>query len=170
MRTNHVIALLTGACLALLAFGQTASADIVITVNKSTQRMIVAVDGKQRFNWPVATGRPGYETPSGTFRPFRMDIAHRSKEWNDAPMPYSIFFTMGGDAIHGTYERGLGRPVSHGCVRLSVQHAAMLWDLVTRETMGSTIVRINGSIPRGGSAVVAGAEPSSIFPFSLFGQ
>ena len=154
-----------------------ARADILINVNKSSQRMTVTVDGRRLYEWPVSTGRPGYETPSGTFRPFRMDINHRSEEYDNAPMPYSIFFTGSGDAVHGTYERGLGRAVSHGCVRLSVQHATMLWALVTRETMGSTVVQISGAIAHGGAAVVAGASPqdrrgrqASLFPFSLFGQ
>ena len=178
MRTNHVIATLTGACLAVLVLGQAASASILISINKSTQRMTVTVDGQPRYSWPVSTGKPGYDTPNGTFRPFRMDRDHRSEEWDNAPMPYSIFFTATGDAVHGTYEsRRLGHAVSHGCVRLSVQHAAMLWNLVRRETMGSTVVRISGAIPHGGPAVVAGASPqdrrdrqASLFPFSLFGQ
>ena len=178
MRTNHVIAALTGACLAVLVLGQAASANILISINKSTQRMTVTVDGQPRYNWPVSTGKPDYDTPNGTFRPFRMDRDHRSEEWDNAPMPYSIFFTMDGAAVHGTYEsRRLGHAVSHGCVRLSVQHAAMLWDLVRRETMGSTVVQISGAIPHGSAAVVAGASPqdrrgrqASLFPFSLFGQ
>ena len=153
VQTNRFIALLAGACLAVLAFSQSASADILISVNKSTQRMTVTVDGRVRYNWPVSTGRPGYDTPSGTFRPFRMDIKHRSKEYDNAPMPYSIFFTTTGDAVHGTYERGLGRAVSHGCVRLSVANAATLWSLVKRESMYSTVVQISGSVP--GAAMVA---------------
>ncbi len=153
MRTNRIIALLTGTCLAVLALGQSARADIFISINKSTQRMTVTVDGQTRYNWPVSTGRPGYDTPSGTFRPFRMDLKHRSTEYDNAPMPYSIFFTGSGDAVHGTYERGLGRAVSHGCVRLSVKNAATLWDLVKRESMYSTIVQISGSVP--GAAMVA---------------
>lgn len=71
----------------------------------------------------------GNETPSGTFKPFRMEIDRYGKEWDNAPMPYSIFFTQSGDAIHGTYEqRSLGRAVSHGCVRLSRKNAATLWE------------------------------------------
>ena len=178
VRTNHVIATLTGACLAVLLLGQAATANILISINKSTQRMTVTVDGQPRYTWPVSTGKPGYDTPNGTFRPFRMDRDHRSEEWDNAPMPYSIFFTMDGNAVHGTYKSSrLGRAVSHGCVRLSVQHAAMLWALVTRETMGSTVVQISGAIAHGGAAVVAGASPqdrrgrqASLFPFSLFGQ
>ncbi len=163
MRTNRFIASLIGACLATLALGQTAHADILISVNKSTQRMTVTVDGQPRYNWPVSTGRAGYDTPNGTFRAFRMDISHRSDEYDNAPMPYSIFFTTTGDAVHGTYERGLGRPVSHGCVRLSVQHAATLWNLVKRETMYSTVVQISGSAPWGRGPVVARNGPAPLF-------
>src|SRR5262245_53444172 len=77
---------------------------------------------------------PGYDTPGGTFKPFRMEIDHYSDEYDNAPMPYSIFFTQTGNAIHGTYEqRNLGRAVSHGCVRLSVKNAATLWNLVKQE-------------------------------------
>ena len=47
----------------------------------------------------------GNETPSGTFKQSHMEIDHYSKEWDNAPMPYSIFFTQSGDAIHGTYDR-----------------------------------------------------------------
>ncbi len=155
MRTNRLIALLAVTCLAALALGPAAHADIRIHVNKSTQRMTVTVDGRQRYTWPVSTGRPGYDTPSGTFRPFRMDRNHRSEEYNNAPMPYSIFFTGSGDAVHGTYERGLGTARSHGCVRLSVKNAATLWKLVTRETMGATIVEISGSVRGSGVAQAA---------------
>src|SRR5690606_25628357 len=101
----------------LLAVAGTASANVVITVNKATQRMTVAVDGKPRYNWPVSTGKVGYSTPSGSYRPFRLERDHRSTEWDDAPMPHSIFFTGRGHAIHGSYDRRLGRAVSHGCVR-----------------------------------------------------
>jgi hypothetical protein len=91
------------------------------------------------YDWPVTTGGSGYDTPSGTFKPFRMEIDHYSDEYDNAPMPYSIFFTQTGNAIHGTYEqRNLGHAVSHGCVRLSVKNAAMLWELVKREKMANT--------------------------------
>jgi lipoprotein-anchoring transpeptidase ErfK/SrfK len=84
--------------------------------------------------------------PSGTFKPFRMEIDHFSKELDDAPMPYSIFFTQIGHAIHGTYQqRSLGRAVSHGCVRLSVKNAATLWKLVNQEKMANTKVVLSGS-------------------------
>ncbi len=163
MHFRHIIPALMGACLAVLAFGLPARAEILISVNKSTQRMTVAVNGRVRYVWPVSTGRSGYETPSGTFRPFRMDRHHRSNEYNNAPMPYSIFFTGSGDAVHGTYERGLGRAVSHGCVRISVAHAATLWKLVNQELLFGTVVQISGSIhhgrrSQGGLQIVAAAR------------
>ena len=68
-----------------------------------------------------------------------MDRDHCSEEWDDAPMPYSMFFTKQGHAIHGTYEvRHLGQPVSHGCVRLSVKNASILWELVKQHKMANT--------------------------------
>jgi lipoprotein-anchoring transpeptidase ErfK/SrfK len=95
----------------------------------------------------VSTGAEEYDTPGGTFTPFRMDIDHHSDEWDNAPMPYSIFFTDAGIAVHGTYERrSLGRAVSHGCVRLSVKNAATLWKLVKQEKMANTSIVVTGDI------------------------
>ena len=88
-----------------------------------------------------------------------MEIDHHSDEWDDAPMPYSIFFTKIGHAIHGTNEqRNLGRPVSHGCVRLSVKNAAALWELVKRQKMANTTVVLSGTIPN--AATRGGALPA----------
>jgi lipoprotein-anchoring transpeptidase ErfK/SrfK len=104
----------------LMAFGLVrAPAAVLIQINKSAQQMTVSVDGEQRYVWPVSTGRSGYDTPSGNFNTFRMEANHFSKEWDNAPMPHAIFFTMKGHAIHGTYEtKYLGGAASHGCVRL----------------------------------------------------
>jgi L,D-transpeptidase-like protein len=82
-----------------------------------------------------------------------MEADHFSKEWDDAPMPYSIFFTKQGHAIHGTNHTSIGRPASHGCVRLSVAHAAELWELVTAQGMNKTKVVLDGDIP--GSDAIA---------------
>src|SRR6185437_14541411 len=78
-----------------------AQAAVAVTVDKNTQTLTVAVDGVPRYQWPVSTGVPSYETPDGTFRAFRMDAVHVSKQYDDAPMPDSIFFTKTGIAIHG---------------------------------------------------------------------
>src|SRR6266850_5132801 len=105
-----------------------AQAKVAITVDKNNQMMTVAVDGVERYHWPVSTGIPSYETPNGGFRTFRMEEDHYSKEFDDAPMPHSIFFTKIGHAIHGTdFEGRLGTPASHGCVRLSRANAATLY-------------------------------------------
>jgi L,D-transpeptidase catalytic domain len=160
MRINRLIAPLTAATVTLLTLGQAAHADLLIEVDKSAQRMTVTVNGEQLYEWPVSTGGRDYDTPSGTFKPFRMEIDHYSEEWDNAPMPYSIFFTQTGDAIHGTYEqRNLGHAVSHGCVRLSVKNAATLWALVKREKMANTAVVLSGAIPDAGPPTVARARP-----------
>ena len=123
-----------------------AQAKVQITVDKNNQMMTVAVDGVQRYQWPVSTGNPSHETPNGTFQTFRMEADHFSKEFDDAPMPHSIFFTKVGHAIHGTEsESKLGIPVSHGCVRLSRAHAATLYDLVQKEGVLNTTVTLTGS-------------------------
>ena len=111
--------------LVALAWAAPASAAVVITIDKSTQRMTVIVDGVKKYYWPVSTGARGYVTPSGQYTAFRMEKEHFSEEWDDAPMPHSIFFTHQGHAIHGSNSR-LGVPLSHGCVRLSPQNAATL--------------------------------------------
>jgi hypothetical protein len=123
-----------------------AQAKISITVDKDAQQMTVAVDGVERYHWPVSTGIPSYETPNGSFRTFRMEEDHYSKEFDDAPMPHSIFFTKIGHAIHGTDSEGrLGTPASHGCVRLSRAHASTLYALVQQEGVLNTTVTLTGS-------------------------
>jgi lipoprotein-anchoring transpeptidase ErfK/SrfK len=118
---------------------------LVITVNKVSQKMTVELDGNELYKWPVSTGAPGYDTPSGSFKPFRMEKEHFSKEWDDAPMPYSIFFTGEGHALHGSYHvNSLGRRASHGCVRILPANAAILFALVQKTGMSNTRVIIKG--------------------------
>ena len=169
MRITRLIALLAAATVAMLALGQAAHADLLIEVDKSTQHMTVTVNGERLYDWPVTTGGRGYDTPTGRFKPFRMEIDHYSDEYDNAPMPYSIFFTQTGNAIHGTYEqRNLGHAVSHGCVRLSVKNAATLWELVKRQKMANTTVVLNGVIPGGGSPAVARSRPLPLTPEEPF--
>jgi len=130
----------------LMLFAGAAQAKIAITVDKDNQMMIVAVDGVERYHWPVSTGNPSHETPNGTFRTFRMEADHFSKEFDDAPMPHSIFFTREGHAMHGTGSEGqLGTPVSHGCVRLSRANASTLYEMVERDGVLNTTVTLTGS-------------------------
>ena len=140
--------------------GTPAEASVLIRIDKSTQRMTVAVDGVPRWTWPVSTGRPGYDTPSGSFTAFRMEADHFSKEWDDAPMPHSIFFTPKGHAIHGYLDTShIGSPASHGCVRLEPENGAKLYALVEEEGLPNTKVVLTGDVgiaagrrglPRGG--------------------
>jgi L,D-transpeptidase catalytic domain len=123
-----------------------AQAHIAITVDKDAQMLTVAVDGVERYRWPVSTGNPSHETPNGSFRTFRMEADHFSKEFDDAPMPHAIFFTKFGHAIHGTESEGkLGIPVSHGCVRLSRANATTLYDMVEKDGVLNTTVTLTGS-------------------------
>jgi lipoprotein-anchoring transpeptidase ErfK/SrfK len=107
-----------------------ARADVVAEVDIASQSMAVFVDGEIAAIWPVSTGRAGFRTPRGSFRPTALRRMHYSSKYDNSPMPHSVFF-RGGYAIHGTgYVRQLGRPASHGCVRLAKRHAAQLYALV----------------------------------------
>ena len=98
MRINRLIVPLTAAVISAVPLSEAAYAELLIKVDKSTQRMTVTVNGVQLYNWPVTTGGSGYDTPGGAFKPFRMEIDHYSDEYDNAPMPYSIFFTQTGNA------------------------------------------------------------------------
>jgi len=122
---------------------------VTVRIDKSAQQMIVSVNGVRRYHWPVSTGRSGYPTPSGTFIPFRLEADHYSKEWDDAPMPHSIFFTEKGHAIHGSFEtRYIGSPASAGCVRLAPANAAKLFALVSEKGLWNTKIVLTGSESR----------------------
>ena len=114
-----------------------AGSQILINIDKSLQQMTVLVDGIEKYSWPVSTGKYGYSTPSGTFTPTSMNEVWYSRQWDNAPMPHSIFFLKDGHAIHGSHEvKNLGKPVSHGCVRISPDNAAILYDLVKTNRHG----------------------------------
>jgi hypothetical protein len=146
-----------------------AAAEILITINKTTQRMTVTVDGQERHSWPVSTGMADYATPVGAFTPSRMARQHFSREWDNAPMPHSIFFTDAGHAIHGSRAVArLGSPASHGCVRLSPANASTLFELVTAEGLEKTRIEITGQDPIGtgfAGGYGAGADFSRLTSF-----
>jgi hypothetical protein len=147
------------AAAALASFASPARADILISIDKNTQSKSVTVDGAPRYIWPVSTGRPGYDTPDGAFKLNRMDADHYSQEWDNAPMPHTMFFDLAGHAIHGFSDvKHLGLAVSHGCVRLAPENAAVLFDLVKAEGMGETKVVIGGRTPGGDNGAVARAH------------
>ena len=147
----------------LFAATGTAQAKVAITVDKDIQQMTVAVDGVEKYRWPVSSGDPAHETPGGSFRTFRMEEDHFSKEFDDAPMPNSIFFTRQGHAIHGTDSVSrLGTPASHGCVRLSRENAATLYALVKEDGLLTTTVTLTGS-----AAVAVARNPRPAKPTAV---
>jgi hypothetical protein len=149
---------------ALLGAALPAQAGIVVTVDKTVQRLTVAVDGMTRYAWPVSTARWGYRTPNGTYRPQRLARKWFSRQYDWSPMPYSIFFD-GGYAIHGSYEISrLGSPASHGCIRLHPDNAAALFALVKANVKDTQIV-ITGESPQAlrGERSRATEQPSNTF-------
>jgi lipoprotein-anchoring transpeptidase ErfK/SrfK len=131
------------AALVMLALTSNASAAIVVDINRAMQRMAVTVDGVPRHTWRVSTARRGYITPPGTYHPEMLARHWFSRKYYNSPMPHSIFF-YGGFAIHGSYEIShLGRPASHGCVRLDPGNAAILFGLVQHAGMAATTIVIH---------------------------
>jgi hypothetical protein len=135
-----------GLLAALVVLPQAASAEVDIKVDLTTQTMIVRNGAGETYVWPVSSARSGFVTPRGVYRPYSLQTMHYSKKYHLSPMPHSIFFKSGW-AIHGTNDaRNLGRPASHGCVRLSKANAARLFAMVKAE---GAVIAINGAAPRG---------------------
>ena len=112
------------------------------TVDLSKQRMSVFVNGKKRYTWVVSTGKDGWRTKPGSYMPFAQRKQFYSKKWKMS-LPYLTFIGRDGTAIHGTYvTKKLGRPASHGCIRLSVANAAKFYRLVEEHGFWSTEVRV----------------------------
>jgi hypothetical protein len=123
--------------------------EVFVVIDKWTQEMKVVVGDVERYTWEVSTGLPGYDTPSGNYTARSMNEIWYSKEWDDAPMPHAIFFTKKGHAIHGTDEvKKLGRPASHGCVRLAPENARTLYALVREHGLENTDIVLKGDTPR----------------------
>jgi lipoprotein-anchoring transpeptidase ErfK/SrfK len=130
----------------LLPLAGIAQAEVVVTVDKATQRMAVVVDGEHLYTWPVSTGLGG--TPSGRFRPYTLSRYHRSRIFGNAPMPYAIFYS-GHYAIHGTIAVAqLGTRASKGCVRLHPSNAAVLFALVQKYGLANTRIVVEDSTAR----------------------
>ena len=126
----------------LLMAASAAQAQVSVWINISRQTMTVSVNGWHYADWQVSTARRGYWTPRGSFQPYLLKRMHYSRKFDNSPMPHSIFF-RGGYAIHGTYYvKSLGRPVSHGCVRLAPANAARLYGLVQQYGKDDTQIMI----------------------------
>lgn len=154
------------AAFAFLALSTTASLamKIDIVVNKVTQHMIVSIDGVRTYDWLVSTGGEGHDTPSGSYHIFRMEESHFSQEWDNAPMPHSMFFTGMGHAIHGSFHIiRLGTKASHGCVRLAPENATLLYELVGKAGYKNSSVVIKGGFFDFTSPSIASNEPHKPF-------
>jgi lipoprotein-anchoring transpeptidase ErfK/SrfK len=115
---------------------------VSVVIDISSQSMSVKVNGWPYGRWKVSTARSGYYTPRGVYRVQRTAKVYYSRKYDNSPMPNSVFF-KGGYAIHGSfYVRSLGRPASHGCVRLHPSHAAKLYNLVQKYGSSSTRITI----------------------------
>ena len=120
------------ALVALLAATSVVHARVSVAIDLTNQRMHVESE-EGSYDWPISSARSGFYTPGGSFAPTHLELMHYSKKYHMSPMPHAIFF-RGGYAIHGTYSTGeLGRPASHGCVRLSPANAASLYAMVKAE-------------------------------------
>jgi lipoprotein-anchoring transpeptidase ErfK/SrfK len=129
------------ALLAAIATSAQTSASVVAKIDLGEQNMNVYVDGKLRHSWSISSGRRGYETPTGNYRPQRLAKEWYSRQYDDAPMPYSVFFNAG-YAIHGGHSRVGGR-ASHGCIRLTTGNAAKFYNLVSSYGSGKTKIVID---------------------------
>ena len=118
-----------------------AKAEVFITIDKSDQTMYVETL-TDTYEWPISTGRKGFNTPSGQYKPYLLKRLHYSKKYDNAPMPWSIFFHEG-YAIHATGEvERLGSPASHGCVRLELKNARWLYRLIDENGKENTYIRV----------------------------
>ncbi len=131
---------------------------LVAKVDLATQRLTVVVHGKSTYTWPISSGAQGYATPGGTFKPGWMAKMWYSKQYDDAPMPHAVFFKDGA-AIHATTSiHALGRPASHGCVRLSPANAETFYKLVSKHSLVQTRVHVYGT-PKFAPPVMAYRAP-----------
>lgn len=133
------------AAMALFVFGFCSTAEagtITAKISLSSQTMTVTQNGIVMYKWKVSTARSGYRTPTGSYRAYWASRHHRSRKYDNAPMPYAIFF-KGGYAVHATFDvKRLGRPASHGCVRLHPSNAATFFSLAQKYGLSNTKVVI----------------------------
>jgi len=126
----------------LVAAAPSWAAEVEARIDLSDQAMTVSIDGKPAYTWPVSTARQGKFTPTGLFTVQSMRRMHYSSLYNNAPMPWSIFF-WGNFAIHGTTDVDrLGQPASAGCVRLHPDDAKTLYQLIEANGRATTVIEI----------------------------
>lgn len=141
-RFVFVFLLLVGFSLGDILTSKSASAGVVAKIDLSEQRMRVYVNGRIAHTWQISSGRGRFRTPTGNYNPYRMHRMWYSQRYNNAPMPFSVFYHRG-YAIHGTDQISrLGQVASHGCIRLHPNNAHVFYDLVRRHGASSTQIQI----------------------------
>lgn len=147
------------AVLFLSAFAGTAHAGVDVKVDIVAQRMTVTTTDGEVYDWKISSGRKGFRSPNGVYRPTRLEKNWYSRKYGGA-MPHAVFF-RGGYAIHGTTAVGaLGRPASHGCIRLHPANAAKLFALVKKYGSSQTRIALHGAAPDNLSRFAKASSPS----------
>jgi lipoprotein-anchoring transpeptidase ErfK/SrfK len=119
------------------------AANLVARISLSSQTMTVSQNGFVRYRWKVSTARKGYVTPQGSWSAKWLSRDHRSRKYDNAPMPYAVFFN-GGYAVHATFDlKRLGRPASHGCIRLHPENAAEFFALASEYGLKNTKIVVS---------------------------
>lgn len=119
------------------------AANLVARISLSSQTMTVSQNGFVRYRWKVSTARKGYVTPEGSWSAKWLSRDHRSRKYDNAPMPYAVFFN-GGYAVHATFDlKRLGRPASHGCIRLHPENAAEFFALASEYGLKNTKIVVS---------------------------
>jgi hypothetical protein len=112
---------------------------VLVYVDLGRQRATVYRNGVRIGVSTVSSGKDGYDTPTGVFTILEKDKDHRSRTYDDAPMPYQQRLTWKGVALHAGNLPGF--PASHGCVRLPMEFAKKLFAVTP---MGGTVVIAGG--------------------------
>ncbi len=142
------VRVLTLSLMLFVVYTSSKAAVVDVHIDIKTQKMDVVVAGFHEYNWNISSARRGYKTPTGKFRVNWMTPMHYSEQYEYSPMPHSIFFHEG-YAIHATNEtHRLGRPASHGCVRLSPENAEILYSLVELYGMGEIQIVVKNGPPK----------------------
>ncbi len=112
---------------------------VLVYVELDRQLATVYRNGVRIGVTTISSGKPGYNTPNGVFTILEKDIDHKSRTYDNAPMPYQQRLTWKGVAMHAGNLPGY--PASHGCVRLPFEFSKLMF---TTTTMGGTVVIANG--------------------------
>ena len=125
-----------------------------VSIDLAAQKLTVSEHGQVKYSWPISSGTASHPTPRGTFRPQWTAKMWYSRKYDNAPMPNAVFIN-GGVAIHATYATGmLGRPASHGCIRLAPANAKTFYNLVHKHGLQFTRVSVYGT-PKYGAPAIA---------------